>query len=64
MRSPMGEGALRGFSLSVIVVARRGLFVKGIALDVGLTAVFGGGLGGDTGRAAVSNWGYNQCLMI
>jgi len=48
MRSPIGEGALRGLPPSVLIVAERwGLTVKGAVLDVGLTAVFGGGLGGD-----------------
>lgn len=59
MRSPIGEGTLRGFPPSVLIVAERwGLFVKGAALGVGLTAVFGGGLGGDGGtRVAVSSGG-------
>jgi hypothetical protein len=55
MRSPIGEGTLRGFPPS-IVAERWGLFVKGVALGVGLTAVFGGGLGG-VSRVAVSSWG-------
>jgi hypothetical protein len=50
MCSPIGEGALHSFPLSALIVAAwRGLFVKGGAvLSVGVTAVFGGGLGGDT----------------
>lgn len=61
MRSPIGEGALRGFPPSVLIVAERwGLFAKGAVLltavwGVGLTAVFGGGLGGD--RVVVSSGG-------
>ena len=39
----MGEGALRGFATSLIVADRRGLFLNGAVLSVGLTAVFGGG---------------------
>lgn len=58
IRSPIGEGALRGFPPSVLIVAeRRGLFVKGAVLHVGVTAVFGGGLGGDTIPPAASSWG-------
>jgi len=51
----MGEGALRGFPPSVLIVAdRRGLLEKGAVLEVGLTAVLGGGLGGDV-RLFTSN---------
>ena len=60
MRSPIGEGALRGFPPSMLIVAERwGLFVKGAVLGVGLTAVFGGGLGGESDgtRVAVSSGG-------
>jgi len=63
MRSPIGEGALRGFPPSVLIVAeRRGLTVKGAVLHVGLTAVFGGGSGGDTARVVVSIEGLNALL--
>jgi len=49
MRSPIGEGALRGFP-SELIVAERRLFVKGLGSS-GLTAVFGGAEepGGDGG---------------
>jgi hypothetical protein len=62
MRSPIGEGTLRGLPPSVLIVAERwGLFVKGAAWDVGLTAEFGGGLGGSLesldARVAVSSGG-------
>lgn len=52
----MGEGALRDFGPSELTVAdRRGLVVYGaLVVIVGLTAVFGGGLGGDTTRPLVS----------
>jgi hypothetical protein len=50
MRSPMGEGARRGFVPSLTVAERRGLVSrgreKGCDFAVGLTAEFGGGLGG------------------
>lgn len=36
--------------------------MKGAVLDVGLTAVFGGGLGGDMTRLAVSNGGLTKLL--
>lgn len=65
MRSPIGEGALRGFPPSVLIVAeRRGLFVKGAVLHVGVTAVFGGGLGGDTIRPAASSWGLIKAALL
>jgi hypothetical protein len=47
IRSPIGEGARRGFSATV--AERRGFVVKGAPLAVGLTAVLGGGLGGELG---------------
>lgn len=56
----MGEGALRGFPPSQLIVSeRRGLFVKGRSWGLGLTAVGGGARepGGDDGRVAVSSWG-------
>jgi hypothetical protein len=57
MRSPIGEGALRGFAPSVLIVAERcGFFAKGAVWGVGLTAVFGGGAGGDVVRVG-SSWG-------
>jgi len=63
----MGEGALRGFALSLIVADRRGLFLNGIVLSVGLTAVFGGG----GGRPPTSNVGWagwilevNTCIQM
>lgn len=47
IRSPMGEGALRGLGPSPLRVAeRRGLVVNGAVREVGLTAELGGGLGG------------------
>lgn len=47
MRSPIGEGALRGRWASPLRVADlRGLFENGAVRAVGLTAVLGGGLGG------------------
>lgn len=47
MRSPMGEGALRGRPGSMLIVAdRRGFVENGTPLGVELTAVLGGGLGG------------------
>lgn len=45
----MGEGARRAFEPSLIVAERRGLVSreKGMDLAVGLTAVLGGGDGGE-----------------
>jgi len=52
IRSPMGDGARRGFAGSMRVAERRGRESreKGMVLAVGETAVLGGGLGGDTER--------------
>jgi len=62
--SPIGEGALRGFMLSELMVAdRRGLFEKGAVLEVGLTAVFGGGLGGDAARP-LSKGGFTKAALL
>jgi hypothetical protein len=59
IRSPIGEGARRGLALSAMVAERRGFVPKGAPLAVGLTAVLGGGLGGDLG----SNCGYRNVRM-
>lgn len=55
----MGEGARRGLTPSLIVAERRGLCSreKGALFNVGLTALLGGGFGGDNGRAGRSTWG-------
>jgi hypothetical protein len=45
MRSPIGEGALRGLDAVLIVADRRGLLRVG---PVGVVAELGGGFGGDT----------------
>ena len=54
MRSPMGEGARRGLVPSIMVAERRGLVSrgreKGLDFAMGLTAEFGGGLGGNPGE--------------
>jgi len=57
IRSPIGEGARRGFSATV--AERRGFVVKGAPLAVGLTAVLGGGLGGEL----ESNCGLVKALL-
>jgi hypothetical protein len=56
----MGEGALRGFAISLIVADRRGLFLNGAVLSVGLTAVFGGG----AGRPLVSIVGFAKVELL
>lgn len=56
----MGEGALRGLAFSLTVADRRGLFLNGTALSVGLTAVFGGG----GGRPLVSNVGFTKAELL
>jgi hypothetical protein len=58
--SPMGDGALRGFAISLIVADRRGLFLNGAVLSVGLTAVFGGGVG----RPLVSIVGFTKAELL
>lgn len=62
MRSPIGEGTLRGFTPSQLIVSeRRGLFEKGASWGLGLTAVGGGAREpvGDKGTGVdVSSWGY------
>jgi len=54
----MGDGARRGLAPSMTVAERRGLVSreKGIAFEVGLIAVFGGGPGGVTVRPAVPSF--------
>jgi hypothetical protein len=59
IRSPIGEGARRGLALSATVAERRGFVVKGVPRAVGLTAVLGGGLGGELG----SDCGYRNVRM-
>ena len=56
IRSPIGEGARRGLAHSATVAERRGFDEKGAPLAVGLTAVLGGGLGGEL----ESNCGYRD----
>jgi hypothetical protein len=60
IRSPIGEGARRGLALSATVAERRGFVVKGAPLAVGLTAVLGGGLGGELG----SNGGLAKAALL
>jgi len=56
----MGEGALRGLAFSLIVADRRGLFLNGAVLSVGVTAVFGGG----GGRPPVSRGGFTKAELL
>jgi len=65
MRSPIGEGALRGFPSQLIVSERWGLFVKGASLGLGLTAVGGGARepGGVVGEE-VSSWGLTKVALL
>jgi len=61
----MGDGALRGFAPSTLIVAeRRGLVWKGALCIVGLEAELGGGLGGDLPCAPVSNWGFTNAELL
>ena len=58
MRSPIGEGTLRGFPSQLIVSDRWGLLVKGRSWGLGLTAVGGGAREpGGEGSVDVSSWG-------
>lgn len=58
IRSPMGEGALRGLVAPVLMVAeRRGLPSGRGDSAIGDIAEFGGGLGGDLALTDVSSWG-------
>jgi len=61
----MGEGALRGFVPSELIVAdRRGLVWNGAVFVVGLTAELGGGLGGDAERGPLSSCGLTKALLL
>lgn len=62
IRSPIGDGALRGRASELSVADRRGLLVKGIFDAVGLTAVLGGGLGGNLGFAFC--WGLTKAALL
>jgi len=58
MRSPIGDGALRGLDAPVLIVAeRRGLLTGYSDSPIGDIAEFGGGLGGVFTLAEVSIWG-------
>lgn len=58
MRSPMGDGALRGRPSAALIVAERwGLSrPNGRLFWVGLTAVFGGAFGGERARLPISGF--------
>jgi hypothetical protein len=61
----MGEGALRGFTPSELIVAdRRGLFWNGEVFIVGLTAELGGGLGGEAERGLLSKCGLTKVVLL
>jgi len=67
MRSPIGEGALRGFPSQLIVSERRGLFVKGASWSLGLTAEGGGARepgGGGGNEVVVSSWGLKEVELL
>lgn len=66
MRSPIGEGTLRGLS-QLIVSERRGLFVKGASWSLGLTAEGGGARepgGGGGSEVVVSIWGLTGGALL
>jgi hypothetical protein len=65
MRSPIGEGALRGFPPSQLIVSERwGLFEKGASLGLGLTAVGGGAREPGGGEEVVSSWGLEKVALL